>query len=169
MNIPFPLSKWLTSLLPPRLALVPLLVEVIVCLLVLFACFFCLSICQYTFPRFCPCLLQKCTHYCIQHQFSSKFAVQSAQQQQQKRKQKEVRPTKHIFSQWKARQRMLARQTDFLCAPCFLPVQGIAFTLWVTTTCIYYICTCSQCQFVLWPLCPQSILLECCLMVVKLG
>lgn len=45
-----PFSKWLTSLLPPRLALVPLLVEVIVCLLVLFACFFCLSICQYIFP-----------------------------------------------------------------------------------------------------------------------
>lgn len=35
---------------PTRLALVPLLVEVIVCLLVLFACFFCLSICQYSFP-----------------------------------------------------------------------------------------------------------------------
>lgn len=101
MNIPLPFSKWLTSLLPPpRLAPVPLLVEVIVCLLVLFACFFCLSICQYIFPWFCPCLLQKCTHYCIQHQFSFKFAVESAQPRKQKKKKEKVWPPKNRHSQW---------------------------------------------------------------------
>lgn len=120
----------------------------------LFACLVCLLFLSVYlsvyFPQFCPCLLPKCTHYCIQHQFSSKFAVQSTNKKYNHW---------NRFSQW---QRMLARQTDFLWAPCFLPLQGIAFTLWVTTTCIYYICTCSQCQLVLWLLCSQSPLLECC-------
>lgn len=137
----------------------------------LFACLVCLLFLSVYLSVYFPLVLSlsSAKMYTLLHSTSILIQICSLERPTKQKKQKKYDPWNiHSLSE-KARQRMLARQTDFLWAPCFLPVQGIAFTLRVTTTCIYYICTCSQCQFVLWPLCPQSTLLECCLMVGKSG
>lgn len=109
MNIPSILE--MVNIPPsPRLALVPLLLPVIVCLLSY--CLHFLSVyLSVHFIQFCPCLLQKCTHDYIQRQFPFKFAAEHIQQS--------VKDTVQYIG-WPDRQ------------TCFLPVQGIAFTLWVT-------------------------------------
>ena len=128
---------------PTRLALVPLLVEVIVCLLVLFACFFCLSICQYSFPLVLS--LSPAKMYTLLHLTSILIQICGLERPAtttNKQKKKWIWPMKHYIL-WVRSSTENAGQTDrlFLWAPCFLPVQGIAFTLWVTTTCICSICT----------------------------
>lgn len=105
-------------------------------------------------PWFCLCLLQKkkkITHYYIQCQFSIQICS--------------LEHSNKNGPKWATNERdvLSTGETDRLSMGClFQPDWGIAFTPWVTSTCIYPICTCSQCQVVLWPLCPQSSLLECC-------
>lgn len=104
VNIPPPLP-------PTRLALVPLLVEVIVCLLVLFACFFCLSICQYSFPLVLS--LSPAKMYTLLHSTSILIQICGLERPATTTTKNEYDPWNITFSEWEARQRMLARQTDF--------------------------------------------------------
>lgn len=95
------------------------------CLLVSFACCLCLSICQNIILQFCRCVLCKRNAYVTAFSISSKFTGLCAPKNNNNNK---------TFSQWKLDRECWPDRQTFIWAPCLSPVQGIALTLWVTTT-----------------------------------